>query len=195
MLPRFLFSSNLPCLSLIYPVYPSPRVARVRDESCCTAGVSTPCGTRLVPGASVSGSSIICNACPAQHFPLFVTVSYRMVVDRSIPRAESFSFHLISPARLSRLSSRLSPRLVWFGLGSGVAPQQPHHWREMRDEEDVGARGGNTGGPRKRLAGDEPAALTEKTKRLVGWSAPKKGWGRVINGRRTDRQTHRQRRG
>lgn len=64
-----------------------------------------------------------------------------------------------------------------FGLirfPSGVAPQQPHYRREVRDEEDVGSRGGYAGGPGKRPAGDEPAAV----RKALGRFPRRRGDGR-----------------
>lgn len=65
-------------------------------------------------------------------------------------------------------------------LVSGVAPQQPHYRREVRNEEDVGARGGNTSGPRERAAGDEPPAVRKKLVRTQN--------GRWTDIRHTDTQ-------
>ena len=88
-----------------------------------------------------------------------------IVVDRPFlhpPRNSfSFSFSFLSHFLPCR---NVSSRFVGVGVVSGVAPQQPEHRREMCDEEDVGARGGNTAGPRERPAGDEPPALTTENK-------------------------------
>lgn len=99
---------------------------------------------------------------------------YVTTIGRPFPRR---LFRLFRPSRLflvdvdtavsiDRYSRFVSLRSFSF---SGIAPQQPDYRREMRHQEDVGARGGNTSGPRKRPAGNEPPALT---KSLV---APQKG--------------------
>lgn len=50
---------------------------------------------------------------------------------------------------------------------SGAAPHQPHHGRQVRDQEDLGPRAGDDGGPGERPAGDEPPALSEGGSRRI----------------------------